>query len=235
VVLYPIDDGPRGVVRAPAKYDVEMFEDAHWVPVPSQEREPAQPEGHRANTITFAPVATARLRVILTPRARAAVGLTELETWGAPSPDPTGTPSRDLAFDARAIASYTAPNDHIEQIHDLQIALSRYSRNRWSALGTHGAHDWVEVEFDEPKSVNRVELYLWGDGDKIRAPRSYTVQYWDGSKYRDAEVRSRFPARPLASARNVVTIETVKTLRVRVLFEHDLPGVSAVTELVVLP
>jgi hypothetical protein len=93
----------------------------------------------------------------------------------------------------------------------------------------------VEVEFDEPKSVSRVELYLWGDGDKIRAPRSYTVQYWDGSKFRDAEVRSRFPARPLASARNVVIIEPVKTVRVRVVLEHDLPAVTAITELVVLP
>jgi len=235
VVLYPIDDGPHGAVRAPARYDIEMFQDAHWIPIPSQVREPAQPEGHRANTITFAPVATARLRVILTPRAHASVGLTEMETWGASSPDPMRTPTRDLAFDARATASYTAPDDHIDQIHDLRIAFSRYSRNRWSALGTHNARDWVEVEFDEPKNVSTVELYLWGDGDRIRAPRSYSVQYWDGSNYRDAEVRSRFPAGPLASARNVVTIETVKTSRVRVVLEHDLPAVTAITEMVVLP
>lgn len=235
VVLYPIDDGPRGLVRAPARYDIEGLEDGRWVTLASQHRDPAEPEGHRANTITLAPTTMTRLRVILTPRSHAAVGLTEMETWGAPSPVATGTPARDLAFDARAAASYTAPDDHVDQLHDLVFAFSRYSRNRWSALGTPNERDWVEVSFDGTKNVSSIALYLWGDGEKIRAPRSYTVQYWDGSVYRDATVTSRLPARPLISARNLVTIETVKTSRVRVVLEHDLPAVTAITELVVLP
>ena len=235
VVLYPLDDGPHGVVRTPSTFQVEVFQNAHWVSVPGQQREPAQPEGHRANTISFAPIAATRLRVILTPRPGAAVGLTELEAWGAPSSDMAAAPPRDLAFDARVRASYSAPDTPVEQLHDLAIVFSRYSRNRWSALGTPNASDSVEVEFGSPKNVGRIELYLWGDGEKVRAPRSYTVQYWDGSTYRDARVRSRFPAQPLASARNVVTIEPVTTSRVRVVLEHDLPAVTAITELVVLP
>jgi hypothetical protein len=235
VVLYPLDDGPQGVVRTPANYQIEIFANAHWVSPSSQKRRPAQPEGHRANTSTFTPIAASRLRVILTPQPGAAVGLTELETWGTPSLDEVRTPPRDLAFDARLSASYTAPDDRIEQLHDLQIAFSHYSRNRWSALGTPNASDWVEVAFDAPKRVSRIELYLWGDGDKVRAPRSYAVQYWDGSAYRDATVRSRLPARPLASDRNVVTIDPVTTSRVRLVLEHDLPAVTAITELVVLP
>jgi hypothetical protein len=46
-------------------------------------------------------------------------------------------------------------------------------------------------------------------------------------------VFSRVPERPLASARNVVTIEPVRTSRVRVLFEHDLPSFSGLTELII--
>lgn len=235
VVLYPLDDGPQGVVRTPTNYQIEIFANAHWVSPPSQKRRPAQPEGHRANTSTFTPIATRKLRVILTPRPGGAVGLTELEAWGTPSLEEVRTPPRDLAFDARLSASYTAPDNRIEQLHDLQIAFSHYSRNRWSALGTPNASDWVEVAFDAPKRVSRIELYLWGDGEEVRAPRSYAVQYWDGSAYRDATVRSRLPAMPLASARNVVTIDPVTTSRVRLVLVHDLPAVTAITELVVLP
>jgi hypothetical protein len=46
-------------------------------------------------------------------------------------------------------------------------------------------------------------------------------------------VLSRAPERPLASARNVVTIEPVETPRVRVVLEHDLPAYSGITELII--
>jgi hypothetical protein len=41
------------------------------------------------------------------------------------------------------------------------------------------------------------------------------------------------PERPLASDRNVVTIEPVVTSRVRVQLEHDLPAKSGITELII--
>jgi hypothetical protein len=163
--------------------------------------------------------------------------MSELEIWGLPAA-PThavAPPPRDLAFQARVSASYTAPQDHIEQVNDLQVAFTRYSRNRWTALGTPNANDWVEVDFGEPRSVRAVELYLWGDGERVKAPKSYSIQLWDGAQWRDARVIARYPVQPLASARNVAKLETARTSRLRVLFEHDRPAVTGMTELVVLP
>ena len=51
--------------------------------------------------------------------------------------------------------------------------------------------------------------------------------------WRTARVSSRAPERPLASARNVVTLEPVETFRVPVVLEHDLPAYSGITELVI--
>jgi len=222
-------------VRAPRRYDVRIFESGRWVTLPARTQALPRPAGRRANIVSFAPRMASRVRVVFVPRRGAPVGLSELEIWGAPPTIAATAPPRDLAFGARVSASFTAPNDHVEQVNDLQVALTRYSRNRWTALGSPSPRDWVEVDFGEPKSVRTMELYFWGDGDRIRAPKSYSVQLWQGNVWRDARILTRRPSKPLASARNVVTIEPVRASRVRIVLEHDLPAVSGITEVVVLP
>lgn len=239
VVLFVLDDGAAGPVRAPAGYDVELWRQNRWVRV-AGERMPMRPEGHRANTVSFAPTRASRVRVVLTPQRGWAVGLSELEVWGTPQRvAEDAQASKDLAFNPtgmgypKASASFTSQHDRVEQVNDLQVAFTRYSRNRWTAYGSPNASDWVEIDFGAPRFVHIIELYLWGDDTGVKAPRSYTVEIWDGSTWRDARVLSRLPARPLASARNVVTIEPMRTSRVRVALEHDLPAFSGITELIV--
>ena len=236
VVLYPLDDGAAGPVRAPSRYTVELWRDGRWSAIPSTRRKPTRPTGHRANTVSFPPMMASRLRVVLVPNAGAPMGLSELEVWG--SPDSTAslasTP-HDLALAAHATASFTGRDDHVEQVNDGVVAFTRYSRNRWTALGTPNDSDWVELDLEVPATIGRVELYLWGDGDRVRAPAGYTIETWDGAAWRRARERSRFPTRPLVSARNVVLIEPVQTSRVRVVFEHARPAVTGLTEMIVLP
>lgn len=82
VVLYPLDDSV-GSVRAPATYTIEIWRGNRWISAPGQQRVPAHPEGHRANSITIAPVRTSRVRVIFEPHPGSALGLTELEIWAS--------------------------------------------------------------------------------------------------------------------------------------------------------
>jgi hypothetical protein len=241
VALYVLDDGMTGEVRAPARYDVQLWRDGRWVNVQAQRRDPARPEGRRANQVSFPPVSTARIRVILLPQDGAPVGLSELEVWGPatfPLSKATGAP-RDLAFNGgdteypRASASFTSASDRVAEVNDLRVAFTRYSRNRWTAYQSPNPHDWVEIDLGTPTTVRTIELYLYEDGGGIKAPRDYSLQIWKGNAWQDALVRSRVPERPLASARNVVTIEPVVTSRVRVLLEHDLPAKSGITELII--
>ena len=239
VKLYVLDDGADSSVRAPARYDVELWRSGRWTPAGGR-RTPDRPEGHRANTVSFAPTTTSRVRIVLTPAHGLAVGLSELEVWGPRQAlAPPARPPRDLAFNAtgtgypRASASFTSPYDRVEQVNDMRAAFTRYSRNRWTAYGSRNSTDWVEIDFGTPKLVRSLELYLWGDGTGVKPPRSYAVQFWSGTEWREAHVRSRAPERPATSARNLVTIEPVRTSRVRVVFEHDLPAASGMTELIV--
>jgi hypothetical protein len=241
VKLYLLDDGKGAAVRAPASYAVQLWTGGTWADARIERREPAEPAGHRANVIAVAPQRASRVRVILEPRRGAALGMSEMEVWGR-NPLPLAVPtaaSHDLAFNAdgqgypKARASFTGPNDRVEQLNDLQFAFTRYSRNRWTSYGSPHASDWVEIDFGAPRVVRSLELYLWGDGGGVKAPRSYTIQYWTSAGWRPAQVLSRFPERPTASAVNVVSVRPVSTARVRVVFDHDLPAFTGVTEVVI--
>ncbi len=77
--LYFLDDGTS--ILAPAKYELEFLDGSAWKPVPNPRRRPAQPAGHRANTIQFATLDAQKLRFGFTHKGKARSGVTELEAW----------------------------------------------------------------------------------------------------------------------------------------------------------
>jgi hypothetical protein len=239
VTLYFVDDGSD--VTAPARFQLEAWSGGAWDVIRGQRRTPARPEGHRANTVSFPPVRTARIRVTFTHRPGASTGLTEVEAWAhtaLPLPAPTA-PVHDIAYNATgtgfplASASYTSRHDRVAEVNDGRIAFTRSSHNRWTAYGSPHRSDWVQVDFGARKTVRLVELYLWGDSAGVRAPARFAVRYWDGRGWTETRVVSREPARPATWARNAVRIEPVETDRIRVELEHDLPAFSGITELMV--
>jgi hypothetical protein len=233
LVLYFLADSAG--VRPPARYAVETWDGARWIPASGATRAPQRPLGRRPNVVTFArPLEASRLRVTFTHRAGASTGLTEVEAWAdsmaLPLAAPTAT-TGNLAYGARATASFTGARDRVGELVDMRVAFSRYSRNRWTAFGTRSASDWVELDLGAPRDVGRVELYLWGDDRGVKAPARYAIQWHDGARWVDARERRRVPARPMASAVNTVWIEPVRASRLRVVLEHDRPAASGLTEL----
>jgi hypothetical protein len=242
LTLYVLDDGPGSTIRAPRSISIERSSGDRWLPTGSATREPAAPEGHRANRVQFAqPLRTSRIRITLEHRPGAYTGLSEIEAWSSrmPRDGETIAPPRDLAYNAtgagypRVTASFTGQSDDAHQAVDGRVEFTRYSRDRWTAFGTPNASDWLAVDFGAPRLVATVDLYLWGDDRGVKAPRDYRVQYWDGSRWNDAGVVSRAPDRPAAWAMNRVRLRPVRTSRLRVIFEHDLPAATGVTELMV--
>ncbi|MGH7581777.1 MAG: MGH1-like glycoside hydrolase domain-containing protein [Gemmatimonadales bacterium] len=233
VDLYFLDDGSG--VRAPARYSVEMRQGGRWVEVPDQRRSPARPEGHRANVVRFPRVSTTGFEVVLDHQPHAASGLTEIQAWSAsPLPLAAATASpRNFAWGARATASFTSRYDSVEEVNDMVVAFSRYSRNRWTSFGSRNASDWIELDFLTAHLVGMVELYLWGDGAGTRAPKDYTIQFDRAGRWVDATVRSREPDRPRTSSVNTIRIAPVETAKLRVIFRHDSPAATGVTEIMI--
>ncbi len=239
VTLYVLDDGEGSDVRAPARIAVHLWRAGHWMRVAGS-RSPSVPAGHTANRVTFPAALAERVRVVLSPQPGAALGLSEIEVWGPPQTLRESTrASADLAFNAtgkgfpKATASFTSQYDRVADVNDLRIAFTRYSRNRWTAYGSTSPTDWLEIDLGAEKLVSAVELYLWGDGGGVQAPRAMSLSVWRDGRWTEAPVLSRQPLHPTISARNLITMSPVRTSRIRVTFENDLPAVVGVTEMVV--
>ncbi len=230
VKLYFLDDSTS--VTPPASYRVEVWRDNRWTGISGEVHAPLRPTGRRANVLSFPTLTTTRLRVTLTPRPGAALGLSEVEAWSRATLPlaPASAPSTNFAWGATASASFTSKFDRVAEVNDMVVAFSHYSRNRWTAFGTPNAMDWVELDFAAPRRVGTIELYLWGDGRGVKAPKRLSVQYWDGSDWTDAMVHAQLPAVPQVSSVNTVQVIPVTTRRIRIRFFHDLPAVSGMTE-----
>ena len=222
-------------ITPPANYELESWRDGAWTPIAAQRRTPAAPTGRHANTISFAPVTTTKLRVLLTPGRGSAFGLTEIEAWGSVTGALASAPaaSPNVAYGATVTASFSSPYDVPAEVNDMVVAFSHYSRNRWTAFGTRSAQDWVQLDLAAPRRVGSVELYLWGDGGNVKAPRRYVIQYWDGTAWTAVRVLSQVPLLPQVSSVNTVRIAPVATSKMRIVFEHDLPAASGMSEVII--
>jgi len=226
-------------VLPPEAYELEFWNGEDWVAVQGQRRAPEGPEGRRANTVKFPEVRATSIRVVLHPREGATVGLTEIEAWGPgslPVPEPTA-PSPNLALNPdregfpRVSASFTNEGDSPWEAVDGRLALTRYSRNRWTAYGTPNREDWLEVDFGRPEQVTRMDLFLYGDGRGVAAPEAYRIEAWTGSAWEHVGIEARSPEKPMAWARNEVDLEPVRAERLRVVFIHPRPAATGLAEI----
>jgi len=64
-----------------------------------------------------------------------------------------------------------------------------------------------------------------------RLPKSYAVQFFDGSQWLDVKESSRLPARLEVGTANHVRFELVKAAKIRVVFTHSGGARSGLTEL----
>lgn len=239
VKLFFLDDGTK--IVPPASFTVETWDGQRWQSIPEEKRSPAQPTGRRANVVRFPQRETAKLRVVFRHAKSGRTGLTELEAWGpatlpiAPVPPPPG----NLAFNPggkpfpKASASFTSRYDKVEQANDGITSFGPSPHNRWTSYESPNATDWLQIDFGEEKTFSRVELALYDDRGGVQAPMSYTVQYWDGSAWRDVAEATKRPEAPAGGQWNEVRFRPVKSAKVRVVFTHRGRSRSGVSEVLV--
>jgi hypothetical protein len=241
VKLYLLDDG-EGVV-APASYHVQFWNGDDWADVPGQLRAPAEPTGHRSNVVGFKPLETTKIRVLLVPREGAAVGLTELETWGPGTLplEPVPNPEGNLALREegkeypKASASWTSQYDKVEMANDGISNFRPGPHNRWTSYESPHESDWLQIDFGRQQTVGRLELHIYDDGGGVQAPESYNVQYWDGDDWRDTADQKRSPESPAGGLVNTVKFKPFESEKFRVVFTHKGKSRSGLTEIEAWP
>jgi hypothetical protein len=237
IKLYVLDDAAR--VVAPARIEVDSWDGRAWVPIPDPQRHPEAPVGHRANTFTFAPIETSRVRAVLAHRAGVRCGLSELEAWGAEAPGftPAPPPSGNVAVNPRgegypaASASFTSRFDSVAMVNDGRVVFRPTPHNRWTAYESPSATDWVAIDFGTEKVVDRADLHIYDDRGGVQAPKAYVLERWDGARWSEIPGQKKDPPRPAGGRVNTVTFPALATRKLRVVFEHNGAARSGLSEL----
>jgi beta-glucanase (GH16 family) len=103
--------------------------------------------------------------------------------------------------------------------------------DRWTNAGSPNATDYLGVDFGGPRELTEVKIYTYDDGQNVRVPQKFDVQYLSGSTWTSVPGQINSPASPVANDSNEVTFPAVSSSQIRVVFTPQ-PGKSVgVTEL----
>ncbi|MFD1365417.1 DUF6055 domain-containing protein [Actinoplanes sichuanensis] len=143
---------------------------------------------------------------------------TATPTTAAPTttaPAPSGsTRSGNLAGTATASASYTSAWESVAAINDgiVPTASNDTVNRRWGTWPETG-RQWAELQWPSAVTVGRAQTYFFDDGNGVRLPASWRLQYWTGTAYADVPKASGYAR--AANAYNTVTFTPVTTTRLR--------------------
>ncbi len=225
--LYFLDDGTN--IVAPERYSVMLFDDG----VPTTHVAQDRPEGHRANSVKFAPTKAQKLRVIFTHAKSGRTGLSEIETWGRtdenyqPAPPPAG----NVALKAKATASFSDRFGGVPQLAiDGKVGYRTTPVNRWTSFGSTNETDWLELDFPQPQEISRVVLYIFDDRGGVQAPAAYALQTLANGEWHDAPGQQKSPVTPTGNSANEVTFPRITVEKLRIVFTHKGKARSGVSE-----
>ncbi len=110
-----------------------------------------------------------------------AVTIVGIEAMGQGDPVPL---RRNLALVAEPSSSYVSGDTSTDALnHDYQPRSSRDNRRgsygNWPTRGTQ----WVQYDWSQPISTDRVEVYWWDDNRGVRLPQACRLLYWDGDAF----------------------------------------------------
>src|SRR5690606_13042641 len=123
-------------------------------------------------------------------------------------------------------ASYTASWNRVEAVNDgAGVSTGGAHDATWATWsGDRPASQWLEYSWPAPVTVDRSVVRFWTDGadangDNVRVPASWVIQYWDADAgaFVDVPNPSGYPTERLAL--NETTFDAVTTTRLRATFQ----------------
>ena len=131
----------------------------------------------------------------------------------------TGT-GVNLAVVAKPSSSFASGDTSVTSLNDgFEPRRSRDRRRgsygNWNRTGTQ----WVEYDWSQPISTNKIDVYWWADGQGIGLPKACRVLYWNGEKFVEVDKPEGMGVE--ADRFNTTTFEEVTTPKLRLEIDSD--------------
>jgi PKD repeat protein len=118
---------------------------------------------------------------------------------------------------ATATCSYTSPWENCQGINS---GIDPTSSNPGIGVGwgtwPNGGTQWMQLDWAEPITTDRTEVYWYDDNGGVRAPGSWILQYWDDAAQAWVEVANSSGYGTEINQYNVTTHDPVVTTAMRV-------------------
>lgn len=130
------------------------------------------------------------------------------------------TSAVNLAVVAKPSASYVSGDTSVDALND--ETEHRNSRDRrqgaygnWNRTGTQ----WVQYEWSQPISTNKIDVYWWADRRGVYAPKASRLLYWDGSSFIPVKNPSGLGVEE--NKYNTTTFDELRTSKLRLEIDSD--------------
>ena len=131
------------------------------------------------------------------------------------------SPGANLALVAKPSASFASGDTTVNALNDGYEPRNSRSRGRGNSYGNWPRQDtqWVEYEWSQPISTNKIDVYWWADGQGVGLPVASRLLYWNDGEFVPVD-----NAEGLGVDRdqfNTTTFGEVTTPKLRLEFDSD--------------
>jgi len=127
-----------------------------------------------------------------------------------------------------AHTGYPAPSASVNSTPDSSMFQSIDGRiwyfpeitNRWTTIGSSTKSDWFAVDFGQSRELSIVKIYPVADHQLYDVPDSLALEYQSNNAWLPIQVRQQKPARLTGNTVNTFEFDKVRTVKMRITFQH---------------
>ncbi|HEV3164428.1 MAG TPA: glycosyl hydrolase family 65 protein, partial [Isosphaeraceae bacterium] len=138
--------------------------------------------------------------------------------------------NNDGLYYPRVTSSFTASQTPITKVNDGHSWYHVSPPNRWTCAGSPHDEDWCAIDLGVERKIDTVKLYVLDDGQRIRAPSRFDLEFWNGSAWVEIPRQTRAPNEPAGHRANVIRFPVLGTRKIRALFTHSPGAKTGLTE-----
>lgn len=117
----------------------------------------------------------------------------------------------------KAFASYTYTDDDAARAIDGIVWRTGIPQNsRWTSYKSPNSQDHLGIDLRRNQAICDVRLYFFDNGDGVRIPSSYDLQYWTGSNWITVPNQQRTTKPTTSNAETRITFPSITTSQLRV-------------------